>query len=375
MSKIRIAFVITSLAVGGAEMMLLRLLKSLDREIYEIQVITLKSGGTLESEIKALGIPLQSAEMNTIRKALGGVFRLYVFLRAAQPDVVFCWMYHANLIGGLAAKLAGIRVFWGVRHDSLDPTLLKHQTIWVAKSSAPLSHWLPERIIFCSESSMREHVKIGFDPKKSSVIPNGFDTETYRSDTEARRAFRQELGIPPEAFVVGHAGRFDPTKDHHSMVRAAGLVAQKVSRVYFIFCGHGVNEQNAEMVGWLKEAGIEKWSRLLGERSDMSKVYSAMDVFASSSVSEAFPNVVGEAMSCEVPCVVTDVGDSALIVGKTGLVVPPGDPSALTDAVIQMLSNKDLRTELGKKARIRIDGNFSLQQITNEYESLLKKLN
>jgi glycosyltransferase involved in cell wall biosynthesis len=369
--KKRISFVITSLSIGGAEIMLIRLLRSFNKDPYDFQVITLKSGGALEKEVKDLGIPLRSVEMNSARDFFPGVIRLLRILFNTHSDLVFCWMYHANLVGGIAAKITGIPVLWSVRHDFLDPKLLKQRTIWIAKSGASFSNWVPEKIIFCSESSMKEHLKIGYNAKKSQVIPNGFDTKFFKPNSELCARFRHKLGIPSNALVVGHAGRFNPTKDHLSLVKAAGLISNEINRVYYIFCGQDVNEINEVLVNWLKEAGIEKQTRLIGERDDMLNVYSSFDVFVSSSVSESFPNVIGEAMSCAVPCVVTNVGDSALMVGDTGFIVPPSDPSALAEATIRLLKNVDLRTEMGKKARIRIINNYSIEQITRDYEELL----
>lgn len=370
MEKKKIIFLITSLDIGGAESMLLRLLKNFDRSLYNLQVITLKSGGSLEGEVKALGIPLQSMEMETTWKSIGGIFRLQHILVANRPDFIFCWMYHANLIGGLAAKSTNIKTLWSIRHNSLDPKLLKERTIIIARLGAYFSKWLPNKIVFCSESSMREHLKIGYDPKKSCVIPNGFDINIFKPNKREFQLIRRVLDIPSNALVVGHVGRFDPTKDHHGMVKAAGIIAKNVNTVYFIFCGHGINKNNKDLISWLEEAGIEKHTRLLDEQNDMDRVFATMDVFVSSSVSEAFPNVVGEAMSCGIPCVVTDVGDSAIIVGETGLVVPPFNPKALADASIRLLKDKETRMKLGNKARLRIINNYSLDQVIKAYERL-----
>ncbi len=355
--------------MGGAESSLLNLLKNNGK--YNNHVISLAPLGITAERMQELCVVVESLNMSGKNINTPALYHLIHLIRNGNSDIVHCWMYHANLIGGLAAKIVGLPVIWGIHHDSLDPTLLKRRTIWIAKSGAYLSRWLPDKIIFCAESSMKKHLEIGYDAKKSCVIPNGFNNEIFKPDQEARLAIRKELGIPPDALVVGHVGRFDPTKDHHSMVKAVGLVAQKTSGTYFIFCGHGVDARNEALAGWIKEAGIDKCTRLLGVWNDMARVYSSMDVYVSSSVSEAFPNVIGEAMACGVPCVVTDVGDSALIVGDTGKVVPPKNPQALAENIIAILClplNK--KCELGRRARKRIIENFEIKIITRQYEDL-----
>ena len=352
-------------------MMLLRLLHFLNRDLYDIQVITLKSGGGLEKEVKEMGIPLQSVEMTSGWEILPGLMRIFRLLTSNHADLAFCWMYHANLAGGIAAKIAGIPVLWSVRHDFLDPKLLKPRTILIARASATLSHWIPEKIIFCSESSLKEHSKIGYDAEKSIVIPNGFDTGIFKPDYDNRMKFRHDHGIASNSLVIGHAGRFNPTKDHQTLIKAAALIAQKLNGIQFIFCGRGVDYQNKKLVAWLKETGIEQQTQLLGEQDNMVGFYSSLDILISSSVSESFPNVIGEAMSCAIPCVVTNVGDSALIIADTGIVVPPSDPSALADAAIKLLNDGENRAEMGKKARSRILENYSIEEISREYENLL----
>jgi glycosyltransferase involved in cell wall biosynthesis len=369
--KKKVTFIITSLTIGGAEIMLLRLLHSLNRDLYEIQVVVLKSGGGLEKEVIEMGILLKTVEMTSAWGIFSGLFRLIRFLSSTKTDLAFCWMYHANLAGGIAAKITGIPVLWSVRHDFLDPKLIKSRTIFIARTSALLSHWIPEKIIFCSESSMKEHLKIGYDSKKSIVIPNGFDIKMFKPDSDSRLKFRHEHGIALNSLIVGHAGRFNPTKDHYTLIKAAELIGKKVKGVHFIFCGQEVDYQNKKLVDWLKDAGIEKQTQLLGEQNDMVDFYSSLDVFISSSVSESFPNVIGEAMSCAVPCVVTNVGDSALIVAETGIVVPISNPKALTDAAVKLLEDGGYRADMGKKARSRIIENYSIEQISRKYEQLL----
>ena len=371
--KLRLTFIVTSLGLGGAEKMLLQLLRSLNRNDYDRHVITLQSEGVLEKNVNRMGISLMSAHMNNREINIRGFFRLLRFLRTTHPHLVVCWMYHANLLGGLVARMLGVPVVWSIRHDRLDPTLLKPRTIQIARLGAWLSKFIPRTIVFCAESSKQEHIRIGYDAKKSVVIPNGVDTNTFIPNMDARQLIRKELGIPYDALVIGHVGRFDPTKDHRTFISASKKLSSQ-EKVCFVLCGKDVDWENKILVDWIDQAGIKERTFLLGQRKDMPNIYATLDLFISSSVSESFPNVVGEAMSCGVPCAVTDVGDSSRIVGETGLVVPPGDPKALAEAAEIFLSNKDLRTNWGGKARSRIMENYSLHQFVKKYEELFTKL-
>ena len=267
------------------------------------------------------------------------VLRLAKWLREDRPDVIQTWMYHADLIGGLAAKLAGgIPLAWGIRQSNLSDQGSRRLTIHTMRMCAQVSRWLPARIVCCSEASQRVHAALGYATEKMIVIPNGFDLRAYKPDSAARESVRAELQIPADAPVIGLVGRFDPQKDHHTFVCAAALLHRSRPDVHFLLCGDDVTWENAELRGWIEEAGIRKQCRLLGRRNDLSRLTAALDIAASSSsFGEGFPNVIGEAMACGVPCVVTDVGDSALIVGQTGRVVPPQNPKELANALSELV--------------------------------------
>jgi len=169
---------------------------------------------------------------------------------------------------------------------------------------------------------MRIHKKLNYAPEKLEVVPNGFDLEQIKYDPAARASIREELGIPPDAIIIGIASRFHPNKDLHNFVRAGAQLHGQLPRIHFLLCGLNITWQNAQLVRWIEAAGIRDHCHLLGVRPDMPRLFAAMDIATNTSQSEAFPVAIGEAMACETPCVVTDVGDSALIVGETGLVVP-----------------------------------------------------
>ncbi len=242
----------------------------------------------------------------------------------------------------------------------------------MVRACARLSRLLPTRIVCCSEASRQVHVGLGYPPERMVMIPNGTDLATYRPDPLARLLVREELGIPHEAPLIGLVARFHPMKDHLTFIRAADLIQSERPEAHFLLCGDGVTWENRELATWIERVGLRSRFHLLGRRDDLPQLNSALDIASSSSYyGEAFPLVIGEAMACGVPCVVTDVGDSALIVGETGYIVPPQNPEALAAGWLRMLNQTpEARQALGKDARRRIEARFALKTVVRRYEHL-----
>lgn len=374
--KIKIAFVITSLAPGGAQMMLFKLLSLLNQKVFEPSVICLTDLTPLAESFREKGVQVESLGLARGRPDPRGVFRLSSRLREIRPLIIQTWMYHADLVGGLAACLAGrLPVIWNIRHSNLNPETDKRSTLLTAKLCARLSRRIPRRIVCCAKSAKEFHVNLGYDREKFTVIPNGFDLTAFQPNAAARRQARDELGLLPDDFVVGLAARFHPHKDHRNFILAAGLLATRFPQSKFILCGDGIDKNNLDLVALIKETGVTKNFFLLGKRTDMPSITAAFDVACSASITEAFSNTVGEAMACGVPCAVTDVGDSAAIVGETGRVVHPEDPAAMAKALESLINlGPEGREGLGRSARARIIKNFSLETVVHRYESLYQEV-
>jgi glycosyltransferase involved in cell wall biosynthesis len=372
----KITHIITGLGVGGAEVMLRQLLSRMNNSAFDNEVISLTDMGPVSDQIKALGVPVMALGMRKEMPNPLDVLRLARRLRKSRPDVVQTWMYHADLIGGIAAMLAGVRaVAWGIHYSYLDAESNKQTTIWTAGACARLSHRLPTKIVCCAEHSKRIHIEMGYVAEKMVVIPNGFDLEQFKPDASARLSVRRELGIPDSAPLVGLIGRFHPQKDHENFVRAAALLHARLPEARFLLCGTNVDWNNKALLGWIEEVSLRDRFYLLGRREDTPRLCAALDILSSSSYGEAFPMVVGEAMACGIPCVVTDVGDSALIVGDTGRVVPAKEPHALAAAWLELLEMcSETRRELGCAARERIKTHYSIESITARYENLYKEI-
>jgi len=373
----KVTHVITGLAFGGAQMMLCKLLSSLDRAVCTAEVISLCDIGPLGKRIQELGVPVRALGLRPGMPNPRGVFQLARWLRQDPPHLLQTWLYHADLIGGLAAKLAGsIPVAWNIRHSNLDATNDKRATRWTVRACATLSQWLPDRIVCCSESSQQVHAALGYAAHKMVVIPNGFDLTAFKPDPLARLAVRRELGIHEEAPLIGLAGHFRAQKDHRTFVHAAARLHIDLPDVHFLLCGNDITWDNPKLSHWITAAGIRDRCHLLGRRDDMPRLTAALDIATLTSAhGEGFPNVIGEAMACGLPCVVTDVGDSALIVGDTGKAVPPQDPLALAQAwrTLLMLDPAG-KARLGEAAHSRVEEHFNLPLIVTRYRLLYEEL-
>lgn len=358
-------------------MMLLKLLSRMERSRFDAAVISLSDQGLLSEKLTSMGFPVYSINMKSGIPTPAAVIRLARKIRQIKPDLIQGWMYHGNLAAQLGAALAPARVpvLWNIRGSHYT---LKNEkpataaTIWL---TAKLSG-LPTTIINNSAVSALGHEqKLGYKPDRRVVIPNGFDTSVFAPSQEARWSVRNELGLSEETLLVGLIARFHPVKNHMGFLRAASLLQEKHPNVHFVLAGCGVDTSNETLMVTIKRLDLSTNVHLLGERSDIPRLLAAVDLATLSSSSEGFPNVIGEAMACGVPCVVTDVGDSASLIGETGLVVPPCDPGALARAWQELIEmDGENRRKVGLLGRQRITENFSIDAIARRYEQLYERV-
>lgn len=376
-SPARVLHVITDLAMGGAEMVLFHLLSTQDPNEFSSQVVSLTDSGLVGERISGLGIPVHALKGQKNFPDPRLVIDLSRLIRDQQPDLIQTWMYHADLVGGLSARLAyRPPVVWGLHHTISSPDALRPGTRLVARLNARLSSAIPSGIVCCSHATFTSHVQFGYQPKKMIVITNGIDPQSFQPDMLARRTVRRELGIDEQALVIGLCARFDPQKDHHNFVQAAGILSSQFPDVNYILWGKDVDDRNRELTDWIRKSDIKKHVRLLGLRPDSSHLMASVDIAClSSAYGEAFPLVLGEAMACGIPCVATDIGDTSLLIGETGKIVPPRNPQALASAWAELLQLKtDARQELGLLARQRILDHFSLASMTQAYGRLYHEI-
>lgn len=357
--------------------MLFKLLSLLDRSKFVPNVISLTDIGSIGRRIRELDVSVRALNMQAGVLNPLCVLRLASWFRRDECDLVQTWMYHADLVGGIAARLAGRRnVVWGIRQSNLDPRLSKRSTLWTMRICAQMSRWIPNKVVCCAEAAQKVHVNLGYARDKMVLIPNGFDTDLFKPCNASRTRVRQELDIAEEDVVIGLVARFDAQKDHHTFVRAAGLLCERFNHTRFVLCGSGVGWDNSTLVQWLDEAGLRGRFRLLGPRDDMAQVTASFDIASSSSAfGEGFANAIGEAMACGVCFVATDVGDARRIVGDTGWIVPTRDPRALADAWSDAIRlGGDRRRRRGEMARRRIETDFSLDAVVGQYQQLYEDM-
>jgi glycosyltransferase involved in cell wall biosynthesis len=370
-NRIKILHVITSLDIGGAETMLHRLLVCMDSTRFESQVVCLIPIGPIGAKIQALGIPVYSLNMKPGQPSVEALFKLTRLLRRLSPDLVQTWLYHADLLGALAAKTLGLPVLWNIRASNMNMSNYRRLSKLVLGACIRLSAW-PQAVVVNSRAGQDFHERIGYHPRRWALIPNGMDTARFQPNPSARLALRNELGLPADTLLIGLVARYDRMKDHECFLQSSKLLASRMAGVHFVLAGNGVEALNPCFKSFLESEQLIGRLHLLGERDDIPELTAALDIASSSSAyGEGFSNTIAEAMSCAVPCVVTDVGDSAFLVDKTGIVVPPNNPQALADAWQHLISiGVAGRNALGQIARQRIQKYFQQDDIARQYESL-----
>lgn len=368
----KILHVINTTHMGGTEMMLLKLISTLDRTRYEPVVATLVAVGPVGESLRRLGVPVHCFGMRRGIPDPRVIWRLMRLVRQERPDLIQTWLHHSDLLGGLAGRLAGkVPVVWNLRNSDLQAGMNKRMTSLTASLCARLSDWLPTRIICGSEASRVVHSAMGYAAERLVTIPNGFDIEAFQPDSAAGPSLRQELGIPASAPLIGLVARFDPQKGHDTFLAAADQLHRERPDVHFILCGDDITWENQALAVPIEQNGLRGHCHLLGRRSDMPRIQAAMNIASLTSTSEGFPNVLGEAMASGVPCVATDVGDAALIVGETGRIVPPRDPEALSLAWGELIGlAPEAQATLGAAARARVVEHFRLTAVAARYADL-----
>lgn len=358
--------------------MLARVLARLRPEEFDVRVFTIGLPGPFTEHLEQLGIPNRLYKF--VRPKLPNPFHLLTLardLRRFQPDVVQCWMYLGNLYGGIAAKLArrGLPVAWNIRHSTLDPKIDSRSMRWSARLGGQLSGLVPDRIVLCAEAARAAHLRVGYAPEKLEVIPNGFDLSELRPDPDARQRIRAELGITDDTPLVGLIGRLHQHKDHQTFVRAARVVADLIPNAHFVGAGEEQTYSANDLWSWVDAVGLRDRFHWLGVRHDVPDIDASLDVLVCSSTTEGFPNVVGEAMACGVPCVATDVGECAEVIGNTGRVVPKQDPQRLGEAITELLRMpRAERIALGEHARQRVVERYDINRIVDRYGNLWREL-
>lgn len=372
----KIAHIITGLNTGGAERALLDLLRAGLAELHDNFVISLQTAGTMGPAVRELGVPVIAIGLHGPRNLMSAAARLREAIADIEPDVVHGIMYHGNVFSMLARHAVGGKaaLAWSIHHGLYDIRKERVLTRQVIRLNRLMSS-RPQAIIYCGELAKTQHEDFGFDRRRSMVIPNGIDLENLRPNQAFRLQVRQELGIADDAILIGHVARLHPVKNHEGFLRCAAKLADRHPKVSFLLCGKGVSFES-EVLRAVIPNRLDERFRLLGERDDVHRLMCAMDGFClSSRGGEASPIVLGEAMAHELPCVTTDVGDSALIVGDSGFVVGPADESKLLSALESLITmSNEQRLVLGRAARERIAAKYDIRKAVIDYSRVFERL-
>lgn len=373
-----IVHIIPSLSLGGAETALSKIVctGSVSNENTH-SIICIVSGGQLEKNILKHGILINVLSLQSILDYPKVLFSLIRLIYRLKPDVIHTWMYHANLVGGMVAKIMGCNnIVWAIRTtDSVGLKASKSSRL-IRKLNALFSSWIPSYIIYVAEAAKLNHEKNGYNNKFSTVIPNGFDTlELSPTSIYDKKKLREQLGISRNQIVIGSVGRFNIEKDHETFISACGILLKEQIEFKILLVGRELTPDNQLLAEWIKATGCIDQFVLCGEQSKVVPYFSIMDIFCLHSRNEGFPNVLGEAMSIGLPCVATDVGDAGKLVKGLGIVTPKEDPKSLASGLRLMIrETKAEREAIGKASRARIIKQYSLKSTMQSYEDLYKDI-
>jgi len=371
----KVLHIITGLNDGGAEAVLYNLIKP-KSSTFQHTVISLMDKGKYGSLLEEAGINVYCLNLSLSRLFLNFflIFKIFNLIKKIKPDVVQTWMIHSDFIGGIFARLAGVKnVVWGVHHTNLIKGKASFLTILLTKLNSHLSKFIPNKVIYCAHKARDCNESIGYPVNKGVVVTNGFDVSQFIPNNQSGHAFRNELNIS-DLFLIGNVGRFYPQKDYKTLLLALKKLKNKsYQKWHCILVGTNLDNDNLELTRLRHELGLKENISLIGQRNDIPAVMNAIDLFVlSSSFGEAFPCVLNEAMACGTPCVTTDVGDSAHIVGNTGWTVPILNPEELAESIIYAMHEKQtdqLAWEDRKsRARTRIVDNFGIEKMIANYE-------
>ncbi len=377
-APLRVLHVISGLGGGGAENFLLRLLLSMS-DTVDGRVVSLSNEGSLVGRFRGSGVEVTELGLSVPRRWVGlptRAFRLAHQTRAWRPHVIQGWMNHGNLGAWMVRALTvpSAKLVWSIRQTIYDIGLERLGTRLAIRLQGKLSS-IPDAIVCNSERGSEQHALLGFCSSRMLVIPNGFDLNRFMPRADSRDWARSVMGAGADELVVALIARYHPLKDHRTFLDAIAIASRKIPKLRAVCIGRGVNSGGGHVQSLVKELRLESMCTLLDERSDLELIYPGVDIVCSTSVYEGFPNTLGEAMASGVPCIATDVGEAAQIVGGVGYIVPPKRPQDVA-AAIMAFSRLDsgARAEISRRARARVGERYSMPAIAGRYKEMYQRV-
>jgi len=365
---IRIVHIITGLGSGGAENMLYKLLKYSDKSKYYHEVISLMDEGVIGKRIRDEGVKIHSLNVSK-----ANIFKSILYARriCKDFDIINTWLYHADLFGFVIAKLLlKKKLIWNIRHSNLDKNANKSRTLMIVKINSLLSKFV-DYITYNSNKAYETHKMNGYINNKYNIIPNGFELDKFKFISSNRKETRAKLNISNEEKVLITVGRWDIQKDYYTLFKAVNELAMKITDFKLLMVGTNLDYSNKELLELVSKYNLMDNILLLGKRDDIPELLSAADIYLSSSLGESFSNAIGEAMACALPCIVTDVGDSRIMVDRFGAVVPPRNYLLMAEKIINYINDDNLGRSF--ESRNRIINNYEIKKIVIEFEDKVYK--
>ena len=382
-ARIRVAHLIGGLELGGAESLLYNV--SQHQCDVEHTIISLSSNQKNASRFLTSGRSLYLLELRDpnsvspfikVLRQVREIYRLIRLLVRLDVDVIQTWMYQSDLIGGVVGTLLRTKIVWGIYSSNLERGYYKKSTYWAIRLCGRLSHYLPHRIVACTRTGALAHIDIGYPKDRIIHIPIAVDTNSFKKCATKRSAIRQSCGVGENTKVVGMVARWDPQKDHKTMVEGFSLVCdERLDVELWLAGGYGMDESNRELLELIESSGVTSRIRLFGAIEDIVSFYSGIDIFALLSNGEGMPNVMLEAVSCELPCVASSVGDIPNVVGEYCQLLKHNNDLKLRQALIKLIElDKGETVKLTRLVRQHLIDNYSIESVSKRYTDLYRDL-
>jgi glycosyltransferase involved in cell wall biosynthesis len=362
----RIAFVTSGLNRGGAERQLLLLTRSLIRLEQVPIVISLGRHGTLTEHFRSFGVTVIELGSESGKADISLYLRLRMTLRKIDPDIIQGWMYFGNFASTIASFGMRLPIVWGIRGMSAHLYPL-HTVSGLYHSCLGLLSRYADAIVHNSTASSNSHTfHLNYPSISSRVIPNGFDTDYFSPSGRSKNQ---------GSITFGWLGRYHSYKDIQNVLKAAKICVDSGYQINLLLAGDRIESSNEELMGFVNALSLLPYVQLLGRQEDPLQLFHKIDCLVLSSITENFPNVIGEAMCCSTPCISTDVGDCNEIIGSTGYVVPARNSQKLADAMLAFSKLEiKVRQDIGQRARHRMLANYSIEKTSQQYLDLYQSL-